>query len=124
MEGSRGKGLLFYVRDCTIDDASKWLTTFLSNLRITYQDESTRIYEGTYHGCVETISITKYENDAFLEIQIASSPTHLPWKTDVEFARDAFHYFKRELRTIPEQSHYPGEYWAIDGRGEHLIDWE
>ncbi len=123
VEGLQGQGLLFYVKGCTIAEVYEWLTTFLADLHVVYQHGTTYIYEGKYHDYIETISLKSFEEDSFLEIAIASFPTHLPWKTDVDFARSGFCYFKREVRCIPVQPHYPGEYLIINEHGEQLVDW-
>lgn len=111
-----------YIKDCPAADAYDWFATFLNDLHLTYHDGDTQIFDGKDHCCVETIVLTQGINERYLEVICGNCQGR--WKTNAEFAQEAFHVLNREIRWAPEQQHYPGEVFVIDETGQRLVDWD
>jgi hypothetical protein len=51
---------------------------------------------------------------------------HTPWADDIACAREAFAFFRTEVRATPgswQEGDDPDLWWHIDGKGEGLVNW-
>ncbi len=113
-----------YLDSVPIEALETWLVTLFNPVEEKSISGKTARYAAHYKGEEFTIVIVNRVTGTFSSVWF-NSP-HTPWSSDIECAKAAYEYFKKEVRCVEggwEEGQDPDSWYSISDKGENKIIW-